>query len=283
VASIIEYGHVIPGGTNVPSLKYVDSPPADSPFLQPSLIRKVGRIFYSVISLLRTCFMSNKPIYPRLADAFPNLSDKGLVYKLNSRRYLDDRILTYLKGRISSEKNVQVFTEYVALESSDDILFRENKRFIAVPVALKGPNADHVVCFYIDLDLHTVEYFDSRGLSILDLPNTPLDLPNTTANQTLLEFANKLIADSQEHCKRSNRGGNCPWKVFENTQRMQFDAHNCAIYAYHFFKSRIKGKTWVEIQNKPLSFDEANTGQRKKILKELDQAALEKKTLARNK
>ncbi len=130
---------------------------------------------------------------------------------------------------------------------------------VVIPVVLHHLLRDHIVGFYIHPGEHTIEFFDSQGLSICDRGN---DLIRGFNNQTtLLGVAYQILGK----CKEKAPSGK-PWAFKENTRRMQKDSHNCGIYVRDFFDRRIAGKKWDKIQSAPLSFSEANGEKRQALM-----------------
>ncbi len=90
------------------------------------------------------------------------------------------------------------------------------KTHICIPIVLKGLFRNHIVAIQVNTRAHTVEYYDSKGLTILDRNDDRL---NTIIRHVMNQFAN--------------------YRLTENTDKHQYDSHNCGVYVMNFFRRKI--------------------------------------------
>ncbi len=96
----------------------------------------------------------------------------------------------------------------------------DEKRFLAIPFVLKGRFEDHIVAIYFDREKNILEYFDSKGLTIRDRNDSRLNA-----------FIEKVL----------KKYGNDKTTVIENTEKYQWDCHNCGAYVLSYFRLRKEG------------------------------------------
>jgi len=127
---------------------------------------------------------------------------------------------------------------------------RDGKRFLAIPFVLKGWFEDHIVAMYFDREKNTLEYFDSKGLTIRD------------RNDSRLNAFIKKVLDNYGTDKDKTT-------VIENTKKHQWDCHNCGAYVLSYFRLRKEGS---DIESTPvfLAFN-VNTFLRRQLIEEIEQ------------
>lgn len=129
-----------------------------------------------------------------------------------------------------TEKKVQfaIINHFSSImdSSTDDFCSRikNAKDKVFVPLIIKGRFLNHIVTLYIDKTNHSMEYFDSKGLTILDRKGSSV---KNIAESSLEE----LVAKIATHFKIQ--------KVSENIKKVQWDSHNCGVYVASFIQQRM--------------------------------------------
>lgn len=229
--------------------------------VSPSLTRRIAHLFWSILGGLRSLTCS--PIFskekfdsilmlipkaddtnvPEADDTNPeadNTNVKGFLRQLNSRGGVDSRIFTETGLRNPTTKCI---TDDPSTFLVEDCLFNsysleglENKikeeKFIFIPVVLHYWPIDHIVCFKINVEEKTIEFFDSQGLSIRDRGD---DLVRNGVNITLLDFANKIY---QKCCYAPDPCQQRRWQFIENPVRRQKNIFDCGLHVAAFCQNR---------------------------------------------
>lgn len=124
----------------------------------------------------------------------------------------------------------------------------EHTNILFIPVVLKEFGRDHIVCVcikYLDDKNATIEFYDSKGLTLADRATESLV---NNSDMTL----SKLVAQLADHyC------GDRAVTIEQNTTKHQEDSHNCGIYVCHYFKERIDGTTATDIrENQTMGYEQ---------------------------
>jgi hypothetical protein len=93
-----------------------------------------------------------------------------------------------------------------------------SERFLSIPTIVKGVLGNHITHILVDKKIETIEFFDSKGLTL----NHPSNLRAKEMVQTLQEKLPKFT-------------------IFEHTQQRQFDGHNCGVFVIWHLRQRLNG------------------------------------------
>ncbi len=203
-------------------------------FLPPSSLRKIRevieRVFHDIWATLKDQYFRSDL---RIADT-EGSHYSPLAHRLKSRCKLSDQLFGFF------EDNKPYWVSYVfgysarpraTLELPD-----KGPDALAIPVVLQGFFGDHIVCFYVEKEASTMEFFDSKGLTVLDRKNERL----RGVDMTLLELANKIRSQYQIRT------------IKENTKKVQKDCYNCGVFVWDFIERRNEDKRWEAVQQQPL-------------------------------
>ena len=181
-------------------------------------------------------------------------------YPLDSNRFSPIMVRLQLRDRLDClPDSIEERHSECRIESSftktivDQTLPETDKKYIAIPVVIKGSVEDHIVCFFIDQKTHTVEFFDSKGRTVKDLETETV---RGTSQKSLGELADDILA------KYTAIAFN------QHTQKAQHDCHSCGLFVWDFIQRRLDGKTLDQIQAEPLMADDVT---RKRFFDQLDQ------------
>ncbi len=182
--------------------------------VESSLCRKIRDIVCKIL-----CDFWNSAIsYFRKVNNYEDCPlINGAVSELNQMRCLG--ILTMNAcGKLLEKENDDVLYIGDGLHTNlSDFVFPKNieQKRICIPFVLKGRIRNHVVAIYIDLTANKVEYYDPKGLTINDRNDPRL-------NQLLKRVWEKFG----------------DYTLVENTQKHQYDCHNCGVYVLSYFYRR---------------------------------------------
>jgi Ulp1 family protease len=115
------------------------------------------------------------------------------------------------------------------------------------------------VTILVDRENKTIEFYDSKGLTIKDQASRKLRFPSQSLT-TLEDHVNQIW---------KNFGADASWTFKENTTRHQTDAYNCGIYVSNFIQRRLHGETFESIQRNGLSFQKACGSARESMIQTL--------------
>ncbi len=131
----------------------------------------------------------------------------------------------------------------------------ETATLVAVPVVLKGFGKDHIVAFLVDKTNSTIEYYDSKGLTLSDRGNVPLY--TVAQEKRLWEILRELAKEY-----------NCS-ALLENTNKHQWDFYNCGVFVSDFYTRRVGGESFSSLINKSRTQQEIDGSVRKRLIENL--------------
>lgn len=243
--------------------------------IQPSLQRKLRhaltKIFHDIWITLASMFSSVKLTtreartareacimhQEELEQIDPNLA--SIIKKIEGKRDIGPAAVTayveFLKTKVTRfEMNgafmLPAMGQSFHFESKEELQNR-GIHFLAVPVVVSGTARDHIVTFFIDLNKNEIEFYDPKGLTILDRKGERL-LSNPEMD--LLALYKRL---------QSTYGTT---KVIENTAKHQYDSHNCGVYVCDYYVRRLHRQTPAHIAETGEDYSTANNFLREKMI-----------------
>lgn len=117
------------------------------------------------------------------------------------------------------------------------------------PIGVDGRFRNHWLLAVVDPNTGMIWVYDSKGLTIEDRSSTRL---HAYPKYTLKSLVNKIALHYTSKYPEKN------WKVKENVERDQVDAHNCGVFIAHAMEELIAGKSKIS----RLTSDEASTEKR---------------------
>jgi len=236
-------------GINRPSLLKSERPAGD--LEGRKMANKTGanrnilvKIFHVITDSLRSLLYSSK-----------KTSQKATLQELYTFRqssYVGAGAIGKLAEAINSDKQMQVDSNGIFRMCRIQYPKVEGNKLIGIPVVLDGGffglAPDHIVTFVFDPKSQTLEYYDSKGLTIEERGDA-----KTIQGKTLKEIADEMKAKYSADT------------LMQNSARHQRDIHNCGIYVSDYLLRRSQGESFDDIQKAPLTFAAAN-GQRRQDL-----------------
>lgn len=181
-----------------------------------------------IVSIAHKCF---KNIQLSLNDSFNNNSDSNkhiVLSHLKKHENLGSSVFTAFKESLEAEKNsFHMDTSFVIGSNYPKEKAEQTK--IAIPVILKT-SINHIVTFFYDKESQTLEYYDSKGLTIMDRKNTHLIFP--LKDKEILTLNDLFI-----HLKEKYQ----PTSFKENIVREQKDIYNCGVFVLSYYLNKIQG------------------------------------------
>jgi len=212
------------------------------PLREPSYVRilkdKVAGIAICLIRSLQSIFGSKPSIDIR---SYSEHKDYPAIFSLKKAKLIGNAtVLSYLQKL----ENLEIDT---SLLLGQVLPCEELRNWVAIPIILKGLFRDHIVTILVNRETKTIEFYDSKGLTIKDQGSRKLRFPSKSLT-TLEEHVNQIW---------KNFGADASWTFKENTTRHQTDAYNCGIYVSNFIQRRLHGESFEAIQRNGLTFEEA--------------------------
>ncbi|MCP5469331.1 MAG: hypothetical protein H7A36_02365 [Chlamydiales bacterium] len=122
--------------------------------------------------------------------------------------------------------------QYVGLTQIHDDLLDPipDADYTAIDIVLRGGDLsiDHVVTLFINHRERIVEYFDPKGLTVMDRSSARL----TSTGELLPDFICRAV---------KFYGGSRSYTVWENTVKMQHDNHTCGVMVCKWRQERLAG------------------------------------------
>lgn len=150
---------------------------------------------------------------------------------------------------------IQVASNFLYNRSTPELPEDEGKDYVLVPVVVLS-TIDHIVAVIYDKSKNRIEVFDSKGLACKDRTN------DVRCNRKGVKLSDVVRMVAQTY-------GDANTTLVENTEKHQYDAHNCGIYVADYFKRRVEGHSHEAIVASPLSYSEANASRRIEIIRSL--------------
>jgi hypothetical protein len=134
----------------------------------------------------------------------------------------------------------------------------ENK-LLFFPIIVKGFFIDHVLTIVVDPKNKRIEFYDSKGLTIMD---RQYDLLFNFPDNTLLDLWKEIV---NKYAKDGN------WSVIENTHQQQKDLYNCGVFSVKFMIDRHEGISFENLVTSSPSFKDVSQTWRKKLMERVSQ------------
>lgn len=247
--------------------------------LDSSLLRKIKEVFFKIVCngwrSLASSFYTI-PINKETESKLEALCKEG---KINPRA--PAQLLK--KGCIGSESMQAVWDQVLAPEyrkkaefiplSYDDtgLILPDvdiNKRYLLLPIVVKGRFRNHVIAVFFDRVLNRIEFYDPKGLTSQDRASehvvcrkkqepilrdvedidefTEFDSLETEGSPVYEEEAGLSITLSEVLMQIVEKYGDSETSIWENTYKNQRDSHNCGMFTIDFFERRLAGE-WPEV------------------------------------
>lgn len=222
--------------------------------LEPSLYRRITALFWTITHDMWVSLGSliGASLGVRLenndtdkVDEAPHMQGQDIHSALNSLRYQTkvntstvDQYCQYLAKEHGAQYIPNCIQGGVTTNVADFPEASHNK--IVIPVVLKDWPVDHIVAVYITRDTEgaTIEFYDSKGLTIADRLNQTLaNNSQMTLGRLVAELTDRYCGDLRED----------QITVEENTTKQQWDSHNCGVFVCHYFDARLRGQGIREI------------------------------------
>jgi hypothetical protein len=187
-----------------------------------------------------------------------------LINRLNVQNdFCDVHLRSYCDFLIEKNPTAQLVDNYLVNTHGKPLAplpIRENgKKQLLIPIPLREFPKDHIVAVLVTFDENdrtTIEFYDSKGLTIADRQNNKLSYFHTHTLQ-------QVIANIADHYSPNRIGDegiiNRTPKIVENTKKDQYDCHNCGIYVCNYFEQRLAGRKADEISETCNSFQKTST------------------------
>lgn len=140
---------------------------------------------------------------------------------------------------------------------------------ILIPFVIKSGIRDHIIAMSVERtadNAYTIEYFDSKGLTILDREgfNRATVMGTTLSPKEFIE----TLTESIEEKRRPKK---IAWDIKENTKKHQNDCHNCGVHVVDFFIRRLFpderwGMNFTNVCSNRLATSRANEGYRESLM-----------------
>ncbi len=238
--------------------------------LDSSFLRALRDFFSKILDVWKSCH--HKP-YELSTDATRRISQPELdgfdalaVRKFSKpsllgyqelNLFLSKAKLSFDDGSVPLKDKIELYNELIPLATSSvnfqdssaikDSLPDADGKIIAIPLVIAGKFRKHIVTFVVDPTNKTIEFYDSKGLSIKDRASAPIDMTNDIGEKNHLKLL-ELFKILNEKYKG--------FKVVENTHKHQKDFYNCGVYVLDYIKRRVGGESAKEIQESGKSFSE---------------------------
>lgn len=230
--------------------------------LEPSLYRRITALFWTVTNNMWVSLGSliGASLGVRLknedtdqVDAAPQMTGipiNSAINRLRSQTKLGTAAIDEYCQYLAQEHNAQYIPNCVIdLTLKDVATFPEaTHQNLIIPVVLKGWPIDHIVSIYItrNKDEATIEFYDSKGLTIGDRLNHPLaNSAQMTLGRLVAELADRYCSDLTED----------QITVKENTTKHQWDSHNCGVYVCRYFDARLRGTDTSAIYAEQINYN----------------------------
>lgn len=141
--------------------------------------------------------------------------------------------------------------------------FESKKTLLAIPIVVKGRFRDHVVIVVVDREQYSIEFYDSKGLTVNDRASDRLACYPEHTLKSLIEKIWEKYAIEKE------------WGVKENTTRHQSDGYNCGVYVSNYLKWRVDGELFDPIVANGLTFKQAGSSERSEMVESLIEYGLQ--------
>ena len=174
----------------------------------------------------------------------------------------------YCRSLAENNTEIQYINDYlVGGKTQENPSQHANK--LLIPVVLKGI-PDHIVAVYITRTIGkdgkptqaTIEFYDSKGLTIADRHNQPLaEKPKMTLGMLIAELTDKYCEGLREDVWIDNDQGELQKElsVEENTEKQQWDSHNCGVYVCRYFAERLAGRARNEVCQEKVTYKDTWT------------------------
>lgn len=219
---------------------YANFNPVDS-----SLLRKIRHIVCKVL----IDFWVSVASYFMYVATDNQLDTPGIKQLIQTRALQSAAVVEY--GQYLESQNPAL--QFVTQQMFGLVLpnLQPNKNDVAIPVILKGCVRDHIVMVFVDRRSNVLEYYDSKGLTIQDRNDPEL---NEVLQQALEKY------------------GDANTRLIENTEKHQYDSHNCGVYILDYVFRR-KTEAPEQIFANGFGPCAANRELRARMIFELNEAA----------
>lgn len=199
------------------------------------LILKIQDLFHSyVVSPLR-----NSPL------------SKSNFLVISQRKQLNSSVLVKISNHLTKKHpQVEIQTSFLFPISGVPNL-KTDKTLLLIPIVLKGYLENHIVLLAMDKENKKVLFYDSKGWTLEDHAQS-----RTTGNISLKDIFKTLSTNN-------NTQG---YTLSQNTERVQKDSHNCGVYVARAMHKLSNNEDPLV---SPLSFSEADTEAREKLIQDL--------------
>jgi hypothetical protein len=148
----------------------------------------------------------------------------------------------YCKGESILETWKRKFTFFAQPEPIQLPDIEEDHDYVVIPVVLSTLPFNHIVVLIYERETNTLEFYDSKGYSLLDHGDVMIAGTNTRLSSLFRAAYNK-------YCIPCRKEEGIPAKIEENITQHQFDKDACGVFVMHRIKQRtMKGKSWEEAQ-----------------------------------
>lgn len=210
----------------------------------------VAGIAIWIIRSLQSIFASKPSIDIR---SYSEHKDYPAIFSLKNAKLIGNAtVLSYLQKL----ENLQIDTSLLLGQA---LACDQLRNWVAIPIILKGLFRDHIVTILVNKENKTIEFYDSKGLTIKDQARRELRFPSESLT-TLEDHVNAIWETFQ---------ADASWTFKENTTRHQTDAYNCGVFVSNFIQRRLSGSTFESIERNGLSFQEACGSAREEMIRTL--------------
>jgi len=118
----------------------------------------------------------------------------------------------------------------------------QNDEYVVIPVVLATLPFNHIVLIIYERATNTLEFYDSKGYSLLD--HGDVRIAGTNAR-----LSNLFRAAYNKYCIPCRTEEGIPAQIEENITQHQFDKDACGVFVMDRIKQRaMNGKSWEEAQ-----------------------------------
>jgi hypothetical protein len=226
--------------------------------LEGSYCRKVHEIFVTVVCNFWRSLASYFQSAPLSQETKAKLNQPEMAQLLACRELRHKRmigptsILEVCTRFRETYSNIHFEPNFMFHLGSSELESHQTASLVLLPVVLKNGLRDHVVAVVYDRKANRVELYDPKGLTSADRS----ELARCSVDMRLSDVLQQV----------AQTYGNKETKLWENSNKHQYDSHNCGIYVLNYFERRLNNETPEQIACKGANFSDANNSLREHYL-----------------